>query len=145
MLLQAFYSIRSECQLMERLEFNLPFRWFVGIGFDDAVWDHSTFSKNRARLLEGDVATKLLSRRGTGLLMFLTLCSLIRSKTKAIFFFDLFRHLAGSANALRIGELLEARRDVDAVAVPVRPLEDHFAEIDADAHASNEVAPLSGR
>jgi transposase len=55
------YSIRSERQLMERLEFDLLFRWFVGIGVDDAVWDHSTFSKNRDRLLEGDLAAKLLS------------------------------------------------------------------------------------
>src|SRR5881227_134534 len=47
MLLQAFYSIRSERQLMERLEFDLLFRWFVGIGVDDAAWDHSVFSKNR--------------------------------------------------------------------------------------------------
>jgi transposase len=61
MLLQAFYSIRSERQLMERLEFDLLFRWFVGIGVDDAAWDHSTFSKNRDRLLEGEVAAKLLS------------------------------------------------------------------------------------
>ena len=61
MLLQAFYSIRSERQLMERLEFDLLFRWFVGVGVDDAVWDHSTFSKNRDRLLEGEVAAKLLS------------------------------------------------------------------------------------
>ena len=61
MLLQAFYSIRSERQLMERLEFDLLFRWFVGIGVDDAAWDHSTFSKNRDRLLEGDIAAKLLS------------------------------------------------------------------------------------
>ena len=61
MLLQAFYSIRSERQLMDRLEFDLLFRWFVGIGVDDAAWDHSTFSKNRDRLLEGDVAAKLLS------------------------------------------------------------------------------------
>jgi len=61
MLLQAFYSIRSERQLMDRLEFDLLFSWFVGVGVDDAVWDHSTFSKNRERLLEGDVATKLLS------------------------------------------------------------------------------------
>jgi transposase len=53
--------IRSERQLMERLEFDLLFRWFVGIGIDDAVWDHSTFSKNRDRLLEGEVAAKLLS------------------------------------------------------------------------------------
>jgi hypothetical protein len=46
-LLQAFYGIRSERQLMERLEFDLLFRWFVGLGVDDPVWDHSTFSKNR--------------------------------------------------------------------------------------------------
>src|SRR6202162_1396374 len=61
MLLQAFYSIRSERQLMERLEFDLLFRWFVGIGVDDAAGDHSAFSKNRERLLEGDLAAKLLS------------------------------------------------------------------------------------
>ena len=53
-LLQAFYTIRSERQLMERLEFDLLYRWFVGLGIDDAVWDHSVFSKNRDRLLEGD-------------------------------------------------------------------------------------------
>jgi transposase len=61
MLLQAFYSIRSERQLMERLEFDLLFRWFVGLGLDDPIWDHSTFSKNRDRLLDGDVAAKFLS------------------------------------------------------------------------------------
>ena len=61
MLLQAFYSIRSERQLMERLEFDLLFRWFVGLGIDDAVWDHSTFSKNRDRLLDGDIAAKFLA------------------------------------------------------------------------------------
>jgi transposase len=61
MLLQAFYSIRSERQLMERLEYDLLFRWFVGIGVDDAAWDHSVFSKNRDRLLEGDIAAKFLA------------------------------------------------------------------------------------
>jgi len=61
MLLQAFYSIRSERQLMERLEYDLLFRWFVGIGIDEAAWDHSTFSKNRERLLEGDMAAKFLA------------------------------------------------------------------------------------
>jgi transposase len=61
MLLQAFYSIRSERQLMERLDFDLLFRWFVGLGIDDPVWDHSTFSKNRDRLLEGKVAAKFLA------------------------------------------------------------------------------------
>ena len=62
MLLQAFYSIRSERLLMERLEYDLLFRWFVGIGIDDAAWDHSVFSKNRDRLLEGDIAAKFLAR-----------------------------------------------------------------------------------
>ncbi|MGO3934917.1 transposase, partial [Rhodopseudomonas pseudopalustris] len=61
MLLQAFYGIRSERLLMERLDFDLLFRWFVGLGVDDAVWDHSTFSKNRDRLLEGEIATKFLT------------------------------------------------------------------------------------
>ena len=61
MLLQAFYSIRSERQLMERIEFDLLFRWFVGLGMDDPAWDHSTFSKNRDRLLEGAVAASFLS------------------------------------------------------------------------------------
>jgi transposase len=61
MLLQAFYSVRSERQLMERLEFDLLFRWFVGLGIDDPVWDHSVFSKNRDRLLEGEIAAKFLT------------------------------------------------------------------------------------
>jgi len=60
MLLQAFYSVRSERQLMERIEFDLLFRWFVGLGIDEPVWDHSTFSKNRERLLAGEVAAKFL-------------------------------------------------------------------------------------
>jgi transposase len=61
LLLQAFYSIRSERQLMERLEYDLLFRWFVGLGVDDQVWDHSTFSTNRDRLLDGDIAAKFLA------------------------------------------------------------------------------------
>src|ERR1700736_4896802 len=56
LLLQALYSVRSERMLMEQLDYNLLFRWFVGLNMDDAVWDASTFSKNRDRLLEGDVA-----------------------------------------------------------------------------------------
>src|SRR3954468_3494047 len=63
MLLQAFYSIRSERQLMERLDHDLLFRWFVGLGIDDPVWDASTFSKNRDRLLEGDIAAPVSNRR----------------------------------------------------------------------------------
>lgn len=60
MLLQAFYGIRSERQLMERMEFDLLFRWFVGLGVDEAAWDHSSFTKNRDRLLEGEIAAKFL-------------------------------------------------------------------------------------
>src|ERR671917_821828 len=61
MLLQAFYSIRSERQLRERLDHDLLFRWFVGLGIDDPVWDPSTFSKNRDRLLDGDIAAGFLT------------------------------------------------------------------------------------
>jgi transposase len=56
LLLQALFTIRSERQLMEQLDYNLLFRWFVGLGMDDAVWSPTTFSKNRDRLLEGDIA-----------------------------------------------------------------------------------------
>jgi transposase len=61
MLLQAFYSVRSERQLMERIEFDLLFRWFVGLGIDDRVWDHSSFSTNGDRLLDGEIAAKFLA------------------------------------------------------------------------------------
>lgn len=60
LLLQHLYSIRSERLLIEQLDYNLLFRWFVGLGMDEAIWDHSTFSKNRDRLLAGDVATAFL-------------------------------------------------------------------------------------
>jgi len=55
LLLQAFYTVRSERQLMEQLDYNLLFRWFVGLGMDDAVWDPTVFSKNRERLLAGKI------------------------------------------------------------------------------------------
>ncbi|MGH8513507.1 MAG: IS5 family transposase [Gammaproteobacteria bacterium] len=55
LLLQVFYSVRSERQICEQLRYNLLFRWFVGLAIDDAVWDHSVFSKNRERLLENAV------------------------------------------------------------------------------------------
>jgi transposase len=61
LLLQAFYSIRSERQLVERVDFDLLFRWFVGLGVDDAVWDATTFTKNRDRLLAGEVASRFLA------------------------------------------------------------------------------------
>jgi transposase len=56
LLLQVLYTVRSERLLIEQLEYNLLFRWFVGLGLDELIWDHSTFSKNRARLLRGAVA-----------------------------------------------------------------------------------------
>ena len=60
LLLQALYTIRSERQLMEQLDFNLLFRWFVGLGIDDPVWSPTTFTKNRDRLLDGEIATAFL-------------------------------------------------------------------------------------
>jgi transposase len=60
LLLQAFYTIRSERQLMEQLNYNLLFRWFVGLSPDDAVWTPTVFSKNRERLLEGDIAAAFM-------------------------------------------------------------------------------------
>jgi transposase len=62
LLLQAFYSIRSERLLMEQLEYNLLFRWFVGLEIDDAVWNHAVFSKNRERLLNQEMAQMFFSR-----------------------------------------------------------------------------------
>jgi transposase len=59
-LLQVLYSVRSERQLMEQLDYNLLFRWFVGLNIDDPVWDVTVFTKNRERLIEGDVAGQLL-------------------------------------------------------------------------------------
>jgi transposase len=56
LLLQGFYTVRSEALLMEQLQYNLLFRWFVGLSMDDPVWDATTFSKNRERLLAGDIA-----------------------------------------------------------------------------------------
>src|SRR5262245_56718996 len=58
LLLQVLYSIRSERMLMEQLEYNLLFRWFVGLNMDEPVWVPTVFSKNRDRLLHGDIAEK---------------------------------------------------------------------------------------
>src|SRR3984893_3753228 len=62
LLLQALYSIRSETQLMEQLDYNLLYRWFVGLNPDDPVWDVTVFTKNRERLMAGDVSQHLLRR-----------------------------------------------------------------------------------
>jgi transposase len=61
LLLQVFYSIRSERQLMEQIHYNLLFRWFVGLAIDDSVWDHSVFSKNRDRLIEHEAVEKFFA------------------------------------------------------------------------------------
>jgi len=62
LLLQVLYTIRSERLLMEQLDYNLLFRWFVGLSLDDPVWDHSTFSKNRERLIASDIAATFFER-----------------------------------------------------------------------------------
>jgi len=62
LILQALYSIRSERQICEQLSYNMLFRWFTGIGMDDAPWDHSTFTKNRDRLLDHDVMRELFGQ-----------------------------------------------------------------------------------
>ena len=61
LLLQAFYTVRSERLLMEQLDYNLLFRWFVGLSMDDEVWDATVFCKNRDRLLDGDIASKFMA------------------------------------------------------------------------------------
>src|SRR4051812_35490986 len=60
LLLQAFFSVRSERQLMEQLSYNMLFRWFVGLSMDAPVWDVNVFTKNRDRLLRGDIAQAFL-------------------------------------------------------------------------------------
>jgi transposase len=61
LLLQVFFSVRSERQLVEQIDYNLLFRWFVGLGMDDAVWNHAVFSKNRERLLTSEVAQRFFA------------------------------------------------------------------------------------
>lgn len=61
-LLQILYSVRSERLLAEQIDYNLLFRWFVGLSMDDPVWDHSSFTRNRDRLLEADIARKFFAR-----------------------------------------------------------------------------------
>src|SRR5262245_972956 len=62
LLLQALYGIRSERQLMEQLDYNLLFRWFVGLSPDDRIWDATSFTKNRERLQRGDVLQKFMAK-----------------------------------------------------------------------------------
>src|SRR6059036_3331082 len=61
LLLQVLYSVRSERLLMEELDYNMLFRWFVGLNMDDRVWDPTTFTKNRERLLRGDIAEQFFA------------------------------------------------------------------------------------
>ena len=94
MLLQVFYSIRSERQLCERLQYDLLFKWFVGLNILDPVFDHSTFSKNRDRLMEHDVAGRFFEA--------------IRSEARR-------RHLLSSEHFTVDGTLLEAWASLKSV------------------------------
>ncbi|WP_037074496.1 transposase, partial [Rhizobium sp. PDO1-076] len=101
-LLQLFYSIRSERQLMERLDFDLLFRWFVGLGVDDPVWDASTFSKNRTRVLTEEIAqgflAALLSDRRVKRLLSAEHFSVDGTMLKAFASMKSFRPKDGSGN-----------------------------------------------
>ena len=72
LLLQVFYSVRSERLLVEQIDYNLLFRWFVGLGMDDAVWEHSVFSKNRDRLLTSAVAQRFFAEVNLGAKKFMS-------------------------------------------------------------------------
>jgi transposase len=61
LLLQVVYTVRSERMLMEQLQYNLLFRWFVGLNMDDPIWDVTVFTKNRERFLDGDIAEKFFA------------------------------------------------------------------------------------
>jgi len=62
LLLQVFYSVRSERMLIEQLQYNMLFRWFVGMEMDEAVWNHALYSKNRERLLNEEIAESFFQR-----------------------------------------------------------------------------------
>src|SRR5215831_5580941 len=62
LLLQIFYSVRSERMLIEQLQYNLLFRWFVGMEMDEVVWNHAVYSKNRERLLNEEIAASFFAR-----------------------------------------------------------------------------------
>jgi transposase len=93
-LLQAFFTVRSERQLMEQINYNLLFRWFVGLSIDDAVWDATVFTKNRDRLLEADVAREFLS------------CLLSLPKVKRLLSSDHFSGRRNAAEGLGLDEEL---------------------------------------
>lgn len=126
-LLMILYSIRSERQLMEQLDYNLLFRWFVGLEMDDAVWDVTVFTKNRERLIEGEASQKLLmavldQARKHDLLSeehFTVDATLIQAWASAQSFKDKKNPPAGGAGSGKRGELLlrdkvESTTDADA-------------------------------
>ena len=106
LLLQAFYSIRSERQLVDRLDHDLLFRWFVGLGIEDAVWDATTFTKNRDRLLEGEVAGKFLA------------AVLSQAKVKALLSSD---HFSVDGTLLEAWASLKSFRPKDGSGTPPGP------------------------
>jgi IS5 family transposase len=122
MLLQAFYSIRSERLLMERLEYDLLFRRFVGIGVDDPAWYHSTLSKNRDRLLEGDIAAKFLA------------AVLAQPKVKRLLSID---HLSVDGTLIEAWASMKSVRPRDGSDVP--PAEGGGRNAEADFHGQKRT------
>jgi len=82
--LQVFYGIRPERQLMEQLDYNLLYRWFVGLSPDDPVWDPTTFAKNRDRLQNGEVFKKFMTSLGFHKGPRIRFCSLLGQRRPAM-------------------------------------------------------------
>src|ERR1035437_1170878 len=103
LLLQVFYTIRSERALMEQLDYNLLYRWFVGLNMDDAMWDVTVFTKNRERLLKGNIAR----------VFFQKVVEQARAKDLRIGFFPQPAKAAGVPvkAAREVAQILELHRD----------------------------------
>ena len=105
LILQVLYSVRSERQLMEQLDYNLLFRWFVGLSPDDPIWDPTVFTKNRERLQEGDVYQKFI-------LLHARPCEEKRSAPSAVPGWTSFIHpVSGVTPRFRVNHAVSARDD----------------------------------
>src|SRR6185369_9784628 len=126
LLLQVLYTIRSERMLMEQLEYNLLFRWFVGLNMDEAVWVPTVFTKNRDRLLEGDVAEKffqlvLTQARVADLLSEVFNAKISRRHRQMILAIRRWTSLARSEATTPTSQLRIQMRDWRARAVAMKP------------------------
>jgi transposase len=144
LLLQAFYTVRSERQLMEQLDYNLLFRWFVGLGVDDAVWDSTVFTKNRDRLLDGEVAAKFFAT----VLDHARVCGLLSDE-----------HFSVDGTLIRAWASMKSFRPKDGAGKPPalgrngerdfrgerRSNETHRSTTDEDAVCSASPLPLEGK